>query len=129
MLNILIVDDSKMARKRIKEALIKLEIDYSISGEGEDGVQGLELYKELKPNLIITDLEMPNMNGLELIEEIRKLDASLHIIVISSLSNEQIKQTIKHDRFADFIKKPIDERILKIQLLKAQHHIEKGVQA
>jgi len=127
MLNILIVDDSAMARKRVKQMILKLDVKHSIVAEAEDGLRGLELYKELKPNLVLTDLEMPNMSGLELIQEIRKIDQSMHIIVISSLSNEQVKQTIKHDRFSDFIKKPMDDRVFKAQLLKVEHHIEKEV--
>jgi len=127
MMNILVVDDSAMARKRIKESISKLDVAYSIVGEAEDGLVGLEQFNLLKPNLILTDLEMPNMSGLDLIDKIRKLDDSVHIIVISSLANEQVKQSLKHDRFLDFIKKPVDERVLKILLLKVEHHIEKGV--
>ena len=127
MLNILVIDDSAMARKRVKEALVTLEVEYNVVGEAEDGIDGLENYKTLKPNLILTDLEMPNMGGIELITKIREIDASVHIVVISSLINEQVKQTLKLDRFLDFIKKPLDERILKKVLLKAEHHIEKGV--
>ncbi len=127
MLNILLIDDSKMARKRVIETINKFGIDYTITTQASDGLEGLEEFKNKSVNLVITDLEMPNMSGMELIKEIRNLNDSVHIIVISSLINEEVKQTLKHDRFLDFIKKPINDKMLKIALLKIEHHIEKGV--
>ena len=127
MLNILVVDDSDTARKRVANTIEKTSIEHSIVAQAEDGVVALSQFKEFSINLIITDLEMPKMNGMDLIKEIRKIDESVHIIVISSLINEQVKQTLKHDRFLDFVKKPMEEKTVKILLQKVEHHILKGV--
>ena len=127
MLNILIVDDSTMARKRIIETLENLGIKHTVIAQVKDGHEGLNEFQKETPDLLITDLEMPNMNGMELIKEIRILDNSVHIIVISSLINEEIRQTLKHDRFLDFIKKPINDKILKTVLQKVEHHIKNEV--
>ncbi len=127
MLNILVVDDSAMARKRISETLLKFDINHTIVAEAEDGVQALEMFHKFNPNLILTDLEMPRMHGLQLIEELRKLNSSLDIVVISALINEQIRQTLKHDRYLDFTKKPIDEKRIKHILQKLEHKIQNKV--
>ncbi len=127
MLKILVVDDSAIARKRVVNIISNIEIPYTIVGEADDGKDGFEKYYELKPNIILTDLEMPNMDGLELIVKIREVDLSIPIIVISAMSNEQVKQTLKHDKFLDLVKKPIDEKKLKSLLLKVAHNIDKKV--
>ncbi len=127
MLRILVVDDSKMARKRVIEIVSKMDISFTIIGEAEDGNIGLEKLKALKPNLVLTDLEMPNMGGIELIAKVREINLSLHIIVISALVNEQIIQTLKHDRFLDLIKKPMDTNRLQNLLSKVEHQLDKGV--
>jgi len=123
MLNILVVDDSEMARKRVIKSIDKAGVKHTIIGEEEDGVQALAVFRELNPNLLITDLEMPNMNGLELIQNIRNISESVHIIVISSLINEQVRQTLRHDKYLDFVKKPMEEKIIKTLLLKIKHQV------
>lgn len=128
MIKILVVDDSKLARKRIIESINKIKIDYEIIGEAENGIEALELFKEFNPNLVITDLEMPKMDGIELIQKLRKINSSVDII-ISSLANEQVKQSLKSDRYVDFIKKPINIKILELMLLRMEHKISKGVDA
>jgi len=123
MIEILIADDSKIARTRIKESLIECQIEHKIVVEVENGVEAFAQYQTLTPNLIITDLEMPQMGGLELIEKIRDTDENIYIIVISSLANQQVRETLKRDRYVDFVKKPIDTKILANLLLKLEHKI------
>ena len=127
MIDILVVDDSRLARKRTIETISEFDIEHSILAEADDGVEALDKFKELKPNLIITDIEMPNMDGMELVNEIRKVDTKVNIIIISSLSNEQVKQTVKSDKFTEFVKKPMDKKIVQMLLLKLEHQLVKGV--
>ena len=125
MVQILVVDDSKLARKRIINAISESTIKHEVLAQAEDGVIAFKLYNELKPNLIITDLEMPNMDGLGLIEAIREIDKEINIIVVSSMANESVKQTLKSDRYSDFIKKPINEKMMEMLLLKVEYNINK----
>lgn len=123
MIKILVVDDSKLARKRIIMTLSEANIEHEILAEASDGIEALSIFKELKPDLIITDLEMPNMDGLELIIEIRKEDLDVRIIVVSSAVNEKIKQTLKTDHHTNIVKKPIDKKVMEMLLLKIEHSI------
>jgi len=104
-MKILIVDDSLLARKRVINTILEYKLNYEIIIQAKDGDEAFKLYEKYNPDLIITDLEMPKVSGLELIQLIRTKDSSSNIIVISSLANEQVKQTLKHDRFMNFVKK------------------------
>jgi YesN/AraC family two-component response regulator len=114
MQKVLIVDDSKISRKKMS-ALIQ-ELGYEICAEAVDGVDGYEKYSELKPDMIISDIEMPNMNGLELVQKIRESDSSVNIVVASSIVNAStIKKALSFN--TQVVKKPV-----KIDRLK--HAIE-----
>ncbi len=123
MLNILLIDDSSIARQRVINILSDFNIEHTIINQVQDGLEALEVFNNSTTNLIITDLEMPNMDGLELISEIRKIDKSIYIIVISALINEQVQQSLRYKAYLDFIRKPIDKKIFKKILLKIEHHI------
>jgi len=124
MINILVVDDSALARKRIIETLANFEIRYTIVGEASDGEEAIESFKKLQPNLVITDIEMPKMNGVELVQEIRKIDKDVNIIVISSISNAQVQQTLKSDKFLYCVKKPIKSELLSTTLHRVENFLK-----
>lgn len=79
---ILIVDDEVTARKMLKMHLQQLD-GYTIVGEAANGQKALELYRELQPDILITDIQMPIMNGLDLIEAIRKEKEDQIVIILS----------------------------------------------
>lgn len=92
MKKVVLIDDSKFARQRVKALLENLGCE--IVAEGADGLEGIENYKKHTPDLIVTDLEMPNLDGLGMIKEIRKEDKTTKIIVISSVVNSQAVQEL-----------------------------------
>ncbi len=80
MARILVIDDEEMVRDTIRRALEK---DGHSVGEAVDGEQGVRLFEEKEPDLVITDILMPNKEGIETIQEIRKLQPDALIIAIS----------------------------------------------
>ena len=106
---VLIVDDSKFSRKNTIMILETLE--YEIIGEAVDGLDGFEKYKELNPDIVITDLEMPKLDGVGMIKEIKRYDADAKILVISSIVNSQVIQEVVALQ-AIVIHKPIKEHRL-----------------
>lgn len=128
MLEILIVDDSNLAQKRVKSMLEDIPIDLKIVDTASDGQEGIRAYIKSRPNLIITDLEMPNMDGHEFIKKIKQLNSDIPIIVISAIINEQIKQSLMKNSYLFVLQKPIDAKLLKILLEKLINKltIEKG---
>ena len=109
--NILIVDDSKMARMTLTKTVVAL--GYNVIAEAIDGLDGCKKYQEHKPDLIITDIEMPNMNGIEMIETIKKLNPNVQSIAVSSVMNKQLTQRILASGVKHFIVKPVKEETLK----------------
>lgn len=81
--SVLIVDDSSAIRKVICD-LFTREGDFQVCGQAENGQQGIEMALQLKPALIVTDLSMPVMNGLEEMRFIRKLLPEIPIILYSA---------------------------------------------
>ncbi len=96
MVNIILVDDHKLIRDGISSYLNSAPDKYNLVGEAENGKQALEQIALRSPDLVITDLNMPEMDGLELIKEIRKRYPSIKIIVLSMVDEAQyIKQVLK----------------------------------
>jgi CheY-like chemotaxis protein len=91
---ILIADDHHVARRGIR-TLFDGEPDLEICGEASDGVEALQRTKELKPDLVILDLSMPNMGGLTVANHIRNTGLSTKILVYTSHSYPQLEQTAR----------------------------------
>ncbi|NOQ32383.1 MAG: response regulator [Helicobacteraceae bacterium] len=126
MINILVVDDSKLARKRVIETLEKIDVDCNIVAEASDGLDALEKYSANEVDLVISDIEMPNMDGIELTTKLRSMSKSLQIIVVSSVVNELIKQIVAKDKAISFFKKPLDPKILEVAVKKIEHLVLKA---
>ena len=105
--NILICDDAAFMRMMIKDILTKN--GYNVAGEAENGAKAVEKYKELTPDLVLMDITMPEMDGLQALKEIKKLDGDAKIIMCSAMVIESIQNGAK-----DFIVKPFQaERVLE----------------
>lgn len=108
-MNVMIVDDSATARMVIKRCF---EIGVSTEAviiEATNGVEALEKLKDAKIGLIITDLNMPNMSGQELLQNIKKSDHlnKIPVIVITSVANPKIEKSLVEDGVAAVLGKPI----------------------
>ncbi|MDB5516919.1 MAG: hypothetical protein JWQ17_3677 [Tardiphaga sp.] len=114
MATILTVDDSPSIRQMIKVVLGPA--GHTVVEAG-DGAQGLEKAKASRPDLIITDLNMPVMNGIELIKALRALPAmtGLPIVFLTTESNDAIKQQAKAAGATGWITKPFKpEQLLTV---------------
>lgn len=114
MAKILIVDDSNMLRDMVKYALN--EGGYNDIVEGVDGVDGLAKAKMQVFDLIISDINMPNMNGFELIGELRKLPTytKTPILTLTTEKNDDMKARGKAAGATGWIVKPfVPEQLLK----------------
>lgn len=84
---ILLIDDHPMLRNGVKQ-LIALDTTLLVVGEASNGEQGVELAKELDPDLILLDLNMPGMNGLDTLDKMRQTSLSGRIVVFSVSNHE-----------------------------------------
>jgi two-component system, chemotaxis family, chemotaxis protein CheY len=114
MATVLTVDDSPSIRQMVK---VTLEPAGHNVIEAGDGVQGLAQAQSRRPDLVITDLNMPNMNGLELIRALRKLPqlTGLPIVFLTTESNDAVKQEAKSAGATGWITKPFKpEQLLAV---------------
>jgi len=95
MIKILIVDDHAVVRKGIR-ALLATETDLEVIGEAVDGEQAVTLYQELNPDLLLLDLIMPKVNGIEVIKKIKGDHPQAKILVLTSFAaDDQVFPAIK----------------------------------
>ena len=87
LIRILMVDDHAIVRTGIN-ALIEAEPDLEIAGEAINGKEAVEAFKSVKPDVVLMDLIMPQMNGIEAIKAIRKKSPKAKILVLTSFSED-----------------------------------------
>ncbi len=112
---ILIIDDSLFMRNLIKSILE--EAGFEICGEASNALEGVKLYKELRPDLVTLDVIMPKMeelDGITAIKEILFFDPQAKIVVVSALGERKLFQEALSYGAKDYIVKPFT----KIELLK-----------
>lgn len=111
-MKILIVDDEKIVRKGIISILQQSISDIQIVAEAGNGEEAMGKVKELFPDVVITDVRMPVVDGVELTKMIHTFDASIKIIVLSSYDDyTYVRQCMKHGA-VDYLLKPIDKHEL-----------------
>lgn len=112
MAKILLVDDASFMRMMIKDALTKN--GYSDIYEAADGVEAVSKYTEVKPDLVIMDITMPNMDGLGALKAIKQLDPTANVVMCSAMGQEAMVIEAIKSGAKDFIVKPFKpDRILK----------------
>ena len=107
MARVLIVDDAAFMRISIKNMLTKN--GYEVVGEAENGLVAIELYKELRPDIVTMDITMPEMSGLDALKEIQKLDPQAKIVMVSAMGQEAMVREAIVSGAKGFIVKPFKE--------------------
>jgi len=108
---VVIADDLSFMRMVQREIL--QERGYEVVGEASDGIEAVDKFKQLRPDVIILDITMPNMNGLEAMYKIFEMDQSAKIIICSALGQQQLIVEAIKAGVKDFIVKPFKpERVI-----------------
>lgn len=110
--NILICDDAAFMRMMIKDILTKN--GYNIAGEAENGAKAVEKYNELKPDLVLMDITMPEMDGIEALKKIKAGDPNAMVIMCSAMGQQAMVIESIQSGAKDFIVKPFQQdRVLE----------------
>ena len=110
--NILICDDAAFMRMMIKDILLKN--GYNVVGEAENGAIAVEKYKELKPDLALMDITMPEMDGIQALKKIRESDGNACVIMCSAMGQQAMVIESIQAGAKDFIVKPFQaDRVLE----------------
>ena len=106
MANVLIVDDSSTMRKIISRSLRQAGLPVDEIYEASDGIEGLNVLEGKTVNLILSDINMPNMDGLEFIKQVRAKGIQVPIVMITTEGGEDIWKEAVNNGASDSIKKP-----------------------
>ncbi len=106
---ILIVDDSETSRMIIRKCFTMTGDEESTFLEAEDGIHALSTLMEFRVDLVVTDLNMPRMDGMTLLRKLRKGDQTkaIPVVVISSMGNDHLDQELKDLAVTAVIRKPL----------------------
>ena len=112
MAKVMICDDAAFMRMMIKDILTKN--GYEIAAEAENGQKAVEKYPEAKPDLVLMDITMPEMDGIEALKKIKALDPGAKIIMCSAMGQQAMVIEAIQAGAKDFIVKPFQaERVLE----------------
>ncbi|NTV30248.1 MAG: response regulator [Candidatus Omnitrophica bacterium] len=104
---ILLVDDAPIIRLMIKDILVECG-GYEIVAEGATGKEALDLYKQLKPDLVTMDIVMPEMDGIQALEEILKFDPKAKVVMVTAIDQRESLMKAIRLGATDYIVKPFE---------------------
>lgn len=108
---LLVVDDALIMRAMIKD--IARQAGWEIAGEATNGREGLERYRELRPDLVTLDIVMPEMDGVEALRQLRQEQPPAEVVMVSAIDQkEKLSECIRLGA-RDFIVKPFDRDHLR----------------
>ena len=110
--NILICDDAAFMRMMIKDILSKN--GYNVVGEAENGAIAVDKYKELHPDLVLMDITMPEMDGIQALKNIKAADGGANVIMCSAMGQQAMVIEAIQSGAKDFIVKPFQpDRVIE----------------
>ena len=124
MLRVLVEEDEEMIRKGIVLATDWQSLGCVVVGEAANGEEGILQAEACKPSLIITDLKMPKMDGLEMISRLREAGCEAYVIILTAYDSFTYAQTAIRLGAVDFLLKPFHDGDLENAVLALQKRIE-----
>lgn len=114
---VLIVDDASFMRMMLKDILVKM--GYEVAGEAENGLKAVELYKRLNPDLVLMDITMPEMDGIDALKSIREYDSKACVVMCSAMGQKAMVMEAVQSGARDFIVKPFEKERVEEAVKKA----------
>ena len=112
MLRLMIVDDEQIIREALSEMVDYQSIGYELVATAKNGMEALDTIRDEYPDVVVTDIRMPFINGLELIDRSRKSDSNITFVLLSGYGEfEYAKEAMKYG-VRHYLLKPTDKREL-----------------
>src|SRR2546425_120328 len=116
---VLVVDDDSGARQGLKSLLASNNFEVDLAA---DGAEALERIADLPPDVVVTDLQMPKMNGMQLLKELHDRDRELPVIVVTSATEVPSAVAAMRAGAVDYITKPVEFQDLLLAIERAIEH-------
>jgi two-component system response regulator YesN len=122
--SVMVVEDEVLLRENIARKISGFSPAFCIAGTAADGAEALALLKKCKPDIIITDIVMPVMNGLDFIKKAAAISPEVQFVVLSGYSDFEYAKTALQYGVRDYLLKPLSEKVLQEILIKLSKDIE-----
>lgn len=103
-MKVLIIEDNALTRYTIKSLLLKL--GHEVVGEAEDAESAIKAYTALKPEAVFLDLVLPGKSGVEILEEIRRMDPGARVVIVTAVEQAELDRGLSDKGVAAIIRKP-----------------------
>ena len=124
---VLLVDDEEEVRNAIEQRINWEELGFEVIGKAQNGVKAMEIAEKLQPDVVITDIKMPYMNGLELARNLKEENPGVRILILTGFDEFEYAKEAVHLEIEEYILKPINAnelseclKRLKIKCQKAR---------
>lgn len=121
---VLVVDDEQEQRRALVERVDWLSAGFEVIGEAENGVEALDMLESLEPDLILTDIRMPMISGLELAARVRELRPATQMVVLSGYDSFEYAQTAMNYNIISYLLKPISPDEMSEELFKIHRRMD-----
>ena len=112
MIRVVVADDHNLVREGIRALLEKAD-DIEVVGEAVDGHEAVELVQRLTPDVLVMDIAMPRLNGIQAVEQLRALAGPTHTVILSMYSDEiLVRQALQHGAKGFLLKGSVSEELL-----------------
>ncbi|MBX4150510.1 response regulator transcription factor [Paenibacillus lautus] len=124
MYRIMLIDDEYAIHLSLRKLVERSGLRIEFAGEAEDGVEALELLEDSRPDIIVTDICMPEMDGLEFIRRVRESHPQMFFIILSGHDNFEFARQALRYGVSDFLLKPIDPAQFQTTLERACRELD-----
>ena len=124
MIRVMLVDDEAIVRRGIKESINWEKYGVVIAGEAQNGVAALEKIPEIKPDIVITDIRMPLMDGLKFAEKLKEINKNIKTVIISGYEDFIYAKKAMETGVKNYILKPVSDEEIIATVIKLKAEIE-----
>lgn len=121
---VLVVDDEQEQRLALTERVDWDSAGFEVVGEAENGVEALDVLETLEPDLILTDIKMPMISGLELAARVREIRPATQVVILSGYDNFEYAQTAINYNIISYLLKPISPEEMSNELIKIHRRMD-----
>lgn len=122
---VLLVDDEEEVRNAIEQRISWEELGFEVIGKAQNGVKAMEIAEKLQPDVVITDIKMPYMNGLELARNLKEENPGVRILILTGFDEFEYAKEAVHLEIEEYILKPVNANELSECLKRLKMYLIK----
>lgn len=124
MYKVLLIDDEEKNLLLLRKIIKWEDFRFQVCAQATDGAEGLQVWRELQPDLVVVDIRMPVMDGLEFMERLRRMDQEVPILILTAYNDFEYARSAITWGVSDYLLKPIDRKKLAAALEKVRDRLD-----